>query len=72
MKVKILKCTPKDFQGDDGEKREYFWYIGERENGNAVRFGSTNGEHEEGKQYDLTLEEYEQSNGRKGMKEIAL
>lgn len=70
MKIKITKKTLKGFTGDDGEDREYFWYTGERENGLSLRFGSVNGEHEEGKTYDLTIEEYEQSNGRKGYKEL--
>jgi len=70
MKIKILKMTKKDFKGDDDETREYFWYIGEKENGNSIRFGSVNGEHKLNEIYDLLIEEYEQQNGRKGLKEI--
>jgi hypothetical protein len=72
MKLKILKKTQKDFQGEDGQKREYFWYVAERENGTAIRFGSVNGTYNVDDTPDLILEEYEQSNGKKGYKELAL
>ena len=70
MKIKIVKKNEKGFTGQDGEHRDYYWYTGERDNGVAIRFGSTNGGHEEGETLDLLIEEYEQSNGRKGFKEI--
>jgi len=70
MKITIVKKTLKKFKGEDGEERDYYWYVGTKEDGLAIRFGSTNGEYEEGESSDILVEEYEQSNGRKGFKEI--
>lgn len=70
MKLKIIKRTLKTFKGDDGEEREYYWYVAEKENGTAIRFGSTEGRYEKDQTADIALEEYEQSNGRKGLKEL--
>lgn len=72
MKLHIIKKTEKPFKGDDGEQRDYYWYIGQKEDQTAIRFGSANGEHEEGETYDILLETYEQSNGRSGLKEVIL
>lgn len=70
MKLRIVKKTQKSFSGQDGEQRDYYWYTAERADGYVIRFGSTRGDHKEGDEVDLFIEEYEQSNGRKGMKEI--
>lgn len=70
MKLLIKKKTNKPFDGADGERRDYFWYLGQDQNGLVKRFGSSDGSHQEGETYDLNIEEYEQSNGRKGLKEV--
>lgn len=70
MKIEIVKKQEKSFTGRDGKPVDYYWYVGKKEDGTAVRFGSTNGEHEEGETKDLLLEEYEQTNGNKGWKEV--
>jgi len=71
MKLKIIRKTAKPFQGDDGESRDYFWYIAEQADGTSIRFGSTNGSHEVGAAVDPLIEKYEQSNGKTGYKEIS-
>jgi len=70
MKIKIIRKESKPFKGEDGAPRPYFWYIGEKADGSAVRFGSTDGEHVIGQEKDLIIEEYEQRTGNKGYKEI--
>jgi len=72
MKLKIAKKVLKPFTGKDGEEREYFWYIGKRADGMAVRFGSSDGSHEIGDDEDYFLEEKTFQNGGKGFAEIVL
>jgi len=70
MKIEIVKKNLKAFTGQDGQLRDYYWYTGKKEDGMAIRFGSTNGEYEAGETADILLEEFEQSTGRKGFREI--
>lgn len=70
MKLEIVKKTLKAFKGKEGDLLDYYWYIGKKEDGTAKRFGSTNGEYEEGETYDILLEDYEQSNGNTGSREL--
>lgn len=71
MILKIMKRTVKPFTGEDGEEREYFWYIGKKADGMAVRFGST-ANHAVGAEEDFFLEEKAYRNGGKGYAEIVV
>jgi len=72
MKVKIKSVKAKPFTGEDGEKREYFWYRAEAVGGDgfAFQFGSIDGDHEKGKEYDLDIEKYTRADGKDGFKEF--
>jgi hypothetical protein len=59
MKLTITEKTAKPFVGDEGNEIEYYWYKGVREDGIAIRFGSTDGEHEMGKTVEINLEKTE-------------
>jgi len=72
MQIEILKKTNKEFIGEDGEKRPYFWYIGKKTDGNAIRFGSTEGTHKIGGKEEILLEEKTYRNGGTGFAEIVL
>ena len=70
MFVTIKKQTVKPFKGDDGEERPYFWYIGLKDDGFAINFGSIDGGHEIGSRKDFVIEEIERRDGKKGYREI--
>jgi len=72
MKLTIVKKTEKSFVGEDGEERAYFWYIGKKQDGMAIRFGSSDGDHSVGDEEDYLLEEKQYKNGGKGYAEIVI
>jgi len=72
MKLKIVKKQIKNFRGEDGEEREYAWYIGKDAAGMAKRFGSTDTGHEVGDEPDVLLEEKVYKNGGTGLAEIVV
>lgn len=72
MKIKILKKNAKQFTGDDGEERDYAYYVAELPDGSARRFGSSDTEKEVGKEYNVFLESVTYKNGGAGWKEIVI
>jgi hypothetical protein len=71
MKLKIIQCKEKKFQGDDGEEISYFWYVArEVATGMIKRFGSTDGLHEKDMEYDIDLEADISSKGKTILKEF--
>jgi len=72
MILTIAKRSEKEFTGKDGETRPYFWYVGKKADGLALRFGSSDGSHKVGDKKDFFLEEKEYSNGGKGFSEIVI
>jgi len=62
MKVKILKSKSKPFPGDQGNDIPYFWYDAVRlDTETKFQFGSRDGGHDIGSEYDLEIYKSEDS-----------
>jgi len=71
MQIKIIGKKDGSFQGDDGQKVEYYWYKALRESdGVTIEFGSRDGNHRMNETKDLDIEKTERAGGRFGYKEI--
>lgn len=58
IRVLIIAKKERAFKGSNGEMIPYFWYTAERGSGDGkirFQFGSKDGEHEEGQEYELDI-----------------
>jgi len=70
MKLTITRKRDGSFDGDGGERVEYYWYKALLATGVTIEFGSRVSTHEVGQELDLDIEKTERAGGRFGYKEI--